>query len=341
MGSSDDTYIGDTGYRFNFKNFGNSTSAPIVYMARRVNLASNNLLGSSADWGDNNGNGGSTYYLGSGTADSGSVFAGSTTYTYELFIRKLSDADVKITTRITGGSLSGLAVTAHDTTNSGWRSFDQLSLRLSTGNNELVSMKLNSLVIDTTLPAAFAPSITTQPTDQSVISGSAATFTVAADGSEPQSYQWYKGSTATPVSGGTAASLVLANAQASDAGSYFCTVSNAGGSAISSAATLTVVVVSTPPSVTTPPAAQAVVLNGTATFSITASGTAPLSYQWRKDGVALDPAAIPSAATATLTLASVQTTDVGAYDCVVTNDVGTATSDSRHRPRSTRERRPS
>ena len=60
-----------------------------------------------------------------------------------------------------------------------------------------------------------------------------------------------------------------------------------------------------------------------ATFSVTASGSPVLAYQWRKDGLA-----IPAATNATLTLGNVQTTNSGTYDVVVTNSVGLATSDA-------------
>ncbi len=63
-------------------------------------------------------------------------------------------------------------------------------------------------------------------------------------------------------------------------------------------------------------------------FSVTAAGTGPFTYEWRKDGVAIDLGANPSAATATLTLTNVQTTDVGAYDCIVTGACGSITSNA-------------
>jgi len=50
---------------------------------------------------------------------------------------------------------------------------------------------------------------------------------------------------------------------------------------------------------------------------VTATGTAPLAYHWRKDGVALGNN--PSALTDTLVLARVTTADAGGYDCVVSN----------------------
>ena len=62
-------------------------------------------------------------------------------------------------------------------------------------------------------------------------------------------------------------------------------------------------------------------------LSVTATGTAPLSYQWQKDGVNLtDGGRIKGASTSTLSITSVQKSDEGGYTCVVSNTAGTVTS---------------
>ncbi|MDI1320240.1 MAG: DNA/RNA non-specific endonuclease, partial [bacterium] len=75
------------------------------------------------------------------------------------------------------------------------------------------------------------------------------------------------------------------------------------------------------PSITSPPTSQTTVVGGTATFTVTATGNAPLSYQWFHDDVE-----IPGATSDILPLNSVQAADVGSYYVVVTNDVGSTTS---------------
>ena len=82
------------------------------------------------------------------------------------------------------------------------------------------------------------PYITSQPTNHTVIAGTDVTFSVAAGGSRPLSYQWCFGGTNLP--GATTASLALTNAQASVAGNYVVVVTNALGSIASSNAVLTV-----------------------------------------------------------------------------------------------------
>ncbi len=79
---------------------------------------------------------------------------------------------------------------------------------------------------------------------------------------------------------------------------------------------------------TTQPVAQTVCLGGTAAFSVTATGSGPFAYRWRKDSVAINAISNPSAATATLTLANVGPADIGSYDCFVTNACGSVTSDA-------------
>ena len=89
----------------------------------------------------------------------------------------------------------------------------------------------------TSTTTVSAPTITTQPTSQTIAVGSAASFSVTATGSDTLTYQWYKDSSA--ISGATSSTYAISSAATSDAGSYYVTVSNSGGTATSSTATLT------------------------------------------------------------------------------------------------------
>jgi pectate lyase len=86
---------------------------------------------------------------------------------------------------------------------------------------------------------AAAPVIATQPTDQTIMVGQDATLTVGASGTAPLAYQWYY-NTNTLLAGRTNSSLLIANAQTNDAGTYLVIVTNSLGSATSAVATLTV-----------------------------------------------------------------------------------------------------
>lgn len=77
----------------------------------------------------------------------------------------------------------------------------------------------------------------------------------------------------------------------------------------------------TPPTITSHPASQTILDGAAVIFSVSASGTAPLSYQWRKNGVN-----ISSANSANYTINSVSSGDAANYSCYVSNTAGNATS---------------
>jgi DNA/RNA endonuclease G (NUC1) len=170
------------------------------------------------------------------------------------------------------------------------------------------------------------PTVTGQPSAQTVNAGSGASFSVTATGTAPLNYQWRKNG--TPISGNSSAvtaTLTIAATALADMGSYDCVVSNVAGSDVSAAATLTVNLV--PPAITTQPLAQMVGVGGNASFTVAATGTGPLSYQWRRDGTLLNDGGIFGGThTATLTVTNVTDAQSGAYDVVVTNAAASATS---------------
>jgi hypothetical protein len=88
-------------------------------------------------------------------------------------------------------------------------------------------------------PAQTAPTITTQPTNQTVTAPAPATFTVAAAGNPTPTYQWELGGTA--ISGATSATYTTpATTMQMSGGLYTCQVTNSAGSVTSSQVTLTV-----------------------------------------------------------------------------------------------------
>lgn len=164
------------------------------------------------------------------------------------------------------------------------------------------------------VPAA----ITTQPSSQSVVAGGSASFSVAASGSV-LNYQWNFNGAA--IAGATSSTYSFSNAQSINSGNYTVTVSNSANSVTSSAATLTVIASPTAPSITTQPSSSSVVAGSAVNFGVSASGTAPFTYQWRKDGVA-----IAGATSATYLINSTAISDAGSYTVIVTNSVGSVTS---------------
>ena len=168
---------------------------------------------------------------------------------------------------------------------------------------------------------SIAPSIITQPQSQTVAVGATATFSVTAAGSAPLSYQWQKNSVNIP--GATGASYTTPAVTSADSGSAFVVVvSNAATpAATSNPATLTVA--STPPSITTQPQSQTVAFGATVTFSVVATGSAPLSYQWQKNGVN-----IAGATASSYTTPAVGATDSGSSFLVVVSNAATPAATS-------------
>ena len=199
----------------------------------------------------------------------------------------------------------------------------------STDNGTVYSVVVSNAVGSTTsgnatltvTAAPSAPKITTQPANQSVQAGQSATFSVVATGSAPLSYQWRRNGTA--IGGATGALYKTPATSSTDNGAvYSVVVSNAVGSTTSGNATLTVTAAPSAPKITTQPANQSVQAGQSATFSVVATGSAPLSYQWRRNGTAI------GGATGTLykTPATSSTDNGAVYSVVVSNAVGSITS---------------
>jgi lysophospholipase L1-like esterase len=156
------------------------------------------------------------------------------------------------------------------------------------------------------------------PTNSSLAVGQTAAFSVSTtnDCGGGFVYQWQHAG--TNLVDATAASLLITNAQALHEGSYTVLVTNLADSVTSAVATLCFV---GPPSIGFPPVAQLLRRGADAFLSVGAVGTAPLAYQWRRTRVP-----IPDATNSVWTRTNVQCADVGGYDVIVTNSLGSVTS---------------
>ena len=175
------------------------------------------------------------------------------------------------------------------------------------------------------------PSISAQPTGQTVTEGSAAEFSITA--SDAQTYQWQQstdnGGNWTDISDATSASYTINSTTISMSGyQYRCVVKSASGvSVISNAATLTVNAAAT--TITTQPSNVTVTEGETATFSVTATGS-NLTYQWQQstDGGSTW-TNIDGANSATYTIENTTTGMNGyQYCCEVTGNGSSVTSDA-------------
>ena len=161
------------------------------------------------------------------------------------------------------------------------------------------------------------PDITSQPQSRTNVLGTDAAFFVSAAGLAPLSYQWFFNAT-NALGNATNSSLLLSGVQKAQAGSYLVIVGSSAGAVTSAVAVLTVVI---PPSIALPPSSLVFTQGASATFTVLASGDAPLSYQWRFNGNNLS-----GAISSNYTIASAQATNSGNYDVVVSNNSGSVTS---------------
>jgi glucose/arabinose dehydrogenase len=175
----------------------------------------------------------------------------------------------------------------------------------------------NGAVFRVQFSGGTAPGITSHPSSQIVTAGQSATFNVSASGTAPLSYQWQRNQ--VNISGATSSSYTFTTVLADNAAKFRCVVTNAFGNATSNEATLTV---TASPSITSQPPDQTVIQGQPATFSVAATGSTPLSYQWQRNQVN-----ISGATSSSYTLSSTTLSDNGAtFRCVVSNAFGTATS---------------
>ncbi|RYZ23080.1 MAG: hypothetical protein EOO16_06410 [Chitinophagaceae bacterium] len=171
---------------------------------------------------------------------------------------------------------------------------------------------------DAVLNVSSPVNITTQPTGGLACSGTPKVLSVTATGGS-LAYQWKKDGVNIP--GATTSAYTISNPTPGDAGIYTVQVGNSCSSMLSQGATVTV---ATSASIATQPVASWLVCaGGPASFSVTAAGDAPISYQWRKDG-----ADIAGATSATYSIPATTTTHSGTYTVRVANGCNSVVSNN-------------
>jgi hypothetical protein len=168
-----------------------------------------------------------------------------------------------------------------------------------------------------TLTVIEPPVITGQPASRTNLAGTDAAFSVSATGTA-LNYQWRFND--ADIAGATLSQYVRPSVQSADAGNYSVVVSNSAGHVTSSTAVLTVVQPQ-PANIQTEPEDRTVIAGQSATFAVVATGTSPLSYQWR-----LNKENIPGATNASYTVTHAQVSNAGQYSVVVANAYGSDTS---------------
>src|ERR1017187_2098563 len=238
------------------------------------------------------------------------------------FIWQMSTNGLSPFTTIAGATTATCTLSNVQTTNAG-------SYFATVAYNSGTSTGLVSVSAAVTLVVHDQARITTQPQGGLIrITGTNVSFSVTALGLAPLSYQWRLNglnlANGARITGANGANLTVSALIVADSGSYDVVVTNLYAAATSQVATLSVFA---PPGITVPPANLAIITGSNAVFSVTPSGSAPLSFRWSKDGTPLsNGGSISGATNNTLTITATTTNDAGGYSVLITNIVGSVTS---------------
>ena len=202
----------------------------------------------------------------------------------------------------------------------------------------LLAVMMTAILVAALLPSAWfggavyadsipGPVITTQPTDKAVVINSVAQFTVAAKGTGTLTYRWQSRKNEssswsnTGQSGANTATLSVSATGALHGWQFRCVVSDSTGEkAYSNAATLTV-----KPKIDTQPEDAYAPAGTTANFTVAATGTGTVSYQWqsrRNASATWNNSGMPGAKTATLSVNTSSGLHGWQFRCVITDGNG-------------------
>jgi hypothetical protein len=221
------------GYMLNM-NFAQAFTTAPLQIQERTATTTTTLMSASADY--------TTLSTGGGaTGDPG--FTNGVQYTLEFSATRTGLDEVVISNRFFGPNLD-ISHTATDFLGATF-AFDAFAIRPARADSSAETFTITRFNVEGPGGTVIAPAIVTEPEDVTRTLGQFASFSVAASGSAPLSYQWYF-NTNTLLTGATNSALILPNVQPANAGGYSVIVTNSQGSITSRVATLTV----NPPSYT-------------------------------------------------------------------------------------------
>jgi Putative Ig domain/NHL repeat len=168
------------------------------------------------------------------------------------------------------------------------------------------------------------PTILTQPQSQSVAPGQSCTFSVSVASTVPPTYQWQQDGVNIPASkNASAATSTLALPSVGTTNSTYSVVISTPYSIVTSnGAFLTVNSPNGPaPTISSQPQSITVNALGVVALTVTPSDSAPIGYQWFKNGIALS-----GANSATLLLSNITSANAGSYTVVLSRSGGSVTS---------------
>lgn len=180
-----------------------------------------------------------------------------------------------------------------------------------------------------------APAVTTSPANQTVVSGSSATFVAAASGDPAPTVQWQVSPNSsgafTDITGATSTTLTFTTALTDSGKRYQAVFTNASGSATTSIATLTVT--ANLPTISTQPVNLSRVSGQTATFSATATNFTSVIWQNRASSAGtfgnMPPSSVTtSGSTTSISFIALSSLNGSQYRAIFTNADGSVTSNT-------------
>jgi len=178
-----------------------------------------------------------------------------------------------------------------------------------------------------TLTVQTAPTITTNPSSQTVNAGQTAVFIAAASGVPTPTVQWQVstdgGSTFVNMPNATSTTLSFVSAANMDGNRYQAVFTNAVGVAVTTSATLTV---QSAPTITTNPVSQTVSAGTLVVFTAAASGKPTPTVQWQVSTNGGPFTNVPGGSFTTLSFTATAAMNGNEYQAVFTNSVGSATT---------------
>jgi len=170
---------------------------------------------------------------------------------------------------------------------------------LPTGANPALAIAAGAFSSFAVIPAR-TPVVTSPPVGQTVSSGTSVTLSVVATGTAPLAYFWRKDGIV--LAGASQSTLTINNVQASDSGSYTVDVTNVAGSVTSSVAAVVVSGPPVAPVIRSQFQSVATMKGQLVTLALSATGSAPLGYQWYEGFTGDTSRPIAGAASDTLTV---------------------------------------
>jgi len=300
---------------------GNATSITISGNSILETLTSHAFLSNGASTGVDLGTLGGNESVGRSINNNGDV-VGESTISNSTFITHgfiYTGGNMTDLNSLTLTGAAGYVITSANGTNSGGQIVGQATDPNGHGHAYLL----------TPTSEATPPSVNTPLADALKLKGQSITLTSDIVGSGPFTYKWFKNKVA--MANQSNATLTLTNLQVGNTGNYSVTAANLVGD-ISDEMRLTVVI---PPAISNPPVNTAVLVGKPVKLSVTATGTAPIAYQWQisTDGGntftnITNGGNVTGANLSTLSLGnSLQGMDGQQFQCIITNAGSSLTSE--------------